>query len=137
MNELRLAEAPGTALFSQRDVVRYVDTVECLLKPFLFISCPDSDMIFLEIGDGISFVCSVVFLWSLHRYSQEEDDPGRLRSMAGALPSNGTLEKRWLLSDPIPPWSKAKDFVAAWSVRDLTSAAEARRWLERGRRDEK
>jgi hypothetical protein len=137
LNELRLAEAPAPALFAQRDVVRYVDTVECLLKPFLFISCPDSDMMFLEMGDGISFVCSAVFLWSLHRYSQEEEDPGSLSPMTGALSSNGTLEKGWLLSEPIPPWSKAKDFVAAWSARDLTSAAEARRWLDRWRRDEK
>jgi hypothetical protein len=136
LNELRSAEAPATALFPQRDVVRYVDTVECLLKPFLFLSCPDSDRIFIEMNDGISFVCSVVFLWSLYRYSQEASHTERLRPRTGALWSNGGLERRWLLSEPIPSWSKAEGFVAAWSARDLTSAADARCWLDRWRKDE-
>jgi hypothetical protein len=135
LNELRLRDAPAEVVVQQQDVVRYVDTVECLLKPFLLLPSPDGNMVFLELGDGISFVCSVVFLWSLYRYSLGADKFDRADSAADLL-SPAALENRWLLGEPIPAWTKAKDFVANWSAHDLKSAAETREWLDRWKRND-
>jgi hypothetical protein len=136
LNELRLREAPAEVVVQQQDVVRYVDTVECLLKPFLLLPSLDGNMVFLELGDGISFVCSVVFLWSLYRYSLSADKFDSPHSAADLLSPAAALEKRWLLGEPIPAWTKAKDFVANWSAHDLKSAAETREWLDRWKRND-
>jgi hypothetical protein len=131
LNDLWLGKQPINALVQTQDVVRYVDTVECLLKPFVFVPCPDSSAIFMELGDGISFVCSVVFLWSLHRYSTRAAHNDSDRPDAHLRSSTNGLVARWLLEEPIPAWSKAQDFVASWSSRDLTSPSEFREWLNR------
>ncbi|UCG88764.1 MAG: hypothetical protein JSW71_09600 [Gemmatimonadota bacterium] len=134
LNELRLRGDSGGRVVQQRDVVRYVDTVECLLKPFLFAPCPDSNRVFLELGDGISFVCSAVFLWSLYRYSIEVDNSeSNHMTEKMFLPNSNSRNNRWLLPVPIPAWSKAKEFLSTWSSDDLTSAEEVREWLVRWR----
>jgi len=134
LNQLRPRGAPRGATMQQRDVVRYVDTVECLLKPFLLPGSPCSNDVFVELGDGISFVCSVVFLWSLYHYSLEANTFDSAQSAAEALLPRLPAESQWLLEDPIPAWTKAKDFLAGWSVRDLMSGLETREYLDRWRR---
>jgi hypothetical protein len=134
LNELRCVNGPAGAVVQQRDVIRYVDTVECLLKPFLLLTAPKSDLVFVEQGDGISFVCSVVFLWSLYHYSLEVVRLGTPRSAGEVLLPNIPLASRWLLHEPIPSWTKAQEFLSNWSARDLMSGAETRECLERWRR---
>jgi hypothetical protein len=136
LNQLRSHGESTETVMQQRDVIRYVDTVECLLKPFLLPASPCSNDVFVELGDGISFVCSVVFLWSLYHYSVQADKFDSAESAAEALLPKLLPENQWLLHEPIPAWTKAKDFLAGWSVRDLMSGIETREYLDRWRRTE-
>jgi hypothetical protein len=54
------------------DIMRLVDTVESLLKPFTIISAYDSNDILARLTDPISFACSTAFLWSLYQYGLKQ-----------------------------------------------------------------
>ncbi len=108
-------------------VVRYVDTVECLLKPFQLPMGTDG-RVKIELGDPISLICSAAFMWALGRYSKE---------ILGRQRKNGTAPKwdvpvpsahSWYLPKPIPTWSKAREFVESWSVENITPAEQFEEW---------
>jgi hypothetical protein len=108
-------------------VVRYVDTVECLLKPFQLPMGTDGE-VKIELGDPISLICSAAFMRALGLYSSL----GRVRQR-----KNGTAPKwdlpvpsarSWYLPRPIPAWSKAREFVESWSVEKITPIEQFAEW---------
>jgi hypothetical protein len=100
-------------------VVRYVDTIECLLKPFQLHTGKDGS-VKMEMGDPISLICSVAFLWALGRYSCSVREQQRKKGTVWDCCIPNPSANSWYLPRPIPSWSKAKKFIEEWSVEKIT-----------------
>jgi len=108
-------------------VVRYVDTVECLLKPFQLPMGTDG-VVKIEMGDPISVICSAAFMWVLARYSNSINAMQRKTGPASRWDVPVPTANSWYLHVPIPTWSKAKEFVESWSVEKITPAEQFAEW---------
>jgi len=108
-------------------VVRYVDTIECLLKPFQ-LHMGNDGLVKMEMADPISLICSVAFMWSLGRFSNAvHDQHGKNGTLSGfGIPRPSA--NSWYLPRPIPAWSKAGEFINEWSVEKITPMEQFAEW---------
>lgn len=114
-------------------VVRYVDTVECLLKPFQLPMGTDGT-VKIEMGDPISLICSAAFMRALGRYSSSVRILQRKNGTAPKWDVPAPSADSWYLQKPIPTWSKAGEFVESWSVEEITPTEEFAEWVRYKRR---
>ncbi len=99
-----VGNAEGNAL-SVPDIVRLIDTVECLLKPIQLVTV--GDHVSLRLADPISFICAARFMSALYHY----DGPARVEPFSG-----------WIIDEAIPAWSGADDFINRFNVPSCRSA---------------
>ncbi|HYO65951.1 MAG TPA: hypothetical protein VEU33_07710 [Archangium sp.] len=93
------------------DTIRLVDTVESLLKPYRL-----SDEGALELTQPLSFICSMAFLWALHRYSMGLKAPPSLAHCARTFHRARKSPGYWLVDKAVPRWAEADRFIASWDL---------------------
>lgn len=108
------------------DVVRYVDSVECLLKPVHLHSDADRG-VQVQLASPISFICATAFMWRQYRYSMKRRVEARSAS-THLLPVPNA--RSWLLPNEIPVWDKASEFVGDWSVDNIAPVDKVNGWFD-------
>ena len=108
-------------------VVRYVDTIECLLKPFQ-LPMGNDGLVKMEMADPISLICSVAFMWSLGRFSNSVHDQHEKNGTHSGYGIPRPSANSWCLPRPIPAWSKAGEFINEWSVEKITPVEQFAEW---------
>lgn len=99
------------------DIIRIVDTLESLLKPFHF--GPHGEV---RLSNPIAFVCSALFLRAAYRFSQhiilnqQKIDPIECLKLVN---THLRSQKEWAVGNVVPRWSEAERFVQSWALGPL------------------
>ena len=100
------------------DVVRLVDSVESLLKPFVFLrrkhSCPPR----IRLTDPISFACASAFLWALHQHLPPAQARPEWSSSFRAIRRDPT-NPAWIIRRAAPNSQDGRQLLAGWSYGPL------------------
>ncbi|WP_437487590.1 hypothetical protein WME75_07145 [Sorangium sp. So ce1014] len=92
-----------------KDVIRLVDTIESLLKPFRA-----TESARFERADAISFICSMAFMWAFHWYSLAPTDPPTFSGCQNELRKASQGRGHWLVDRAVPRWEAADSFLRGW-----------------------
>lgn len=105
-------------------IVKCIDTVECLLKPFLISSLRinSHQTVLLGACDFISFVCFSAFCWDLQQFTRSHPFDEEL--VQSAVRAEATDDQSWHLASPIPAWNGANGFLKKWNAPSLVPSAE-------------
>jgi hypothetical protein len=101
----------GNATIDLQDIIRLVDTVESLLKPFRA-----SSFARLERSDANSFICAMAFMWALYRYSREHPVPPTFDTCLRQLRQAWRGGDVWLVDRTVPRWQEADEFIRGWDL---------------------
>ncbi len=88
------------------EVIKLVDTVESLLKPFRITLNTDGTPV-LNWSDPISLYCSLLFMWYLKQKKEEPINPIQLHVRK---------KSDWYVTTPVPRWQKADEFIKNWEL---------------------
>lgn len=119
---LQQPDATTPHLADPLEIVKAIDTIECLLKPFLINSLRINQRFTVLLGlcDFISFVCFCAFSRELFAFTQKRqlDDAGIRKDLDFAEPGEGS----WYLNNPIPAWTGAPGFLKRWNAPNLVGS---------------
>lgn len=101
------------------DVIRLVDTIESLFKPFRACVPSPSDPAGLHPSGALARVCSAVFARACYRFSSRHEGPVPFRSCLHALEQAKGTAGAWLLRRPVPKWAGAEAFLRGWTFGRL------------------
>ena len=104
-------------------VVRLLDTIESLFKPFrLPLEVSANQPADLEIAEPVTLACALALLWAAGRYSSRGVAAAWLPAARAASRTRGA----WLLPTATPQWSNAARFLTEWQHGELPPSGDSR-----------
>lgn len=108
------------AAVDPRDVVRLVDTVESLLKPFTFDCAGEPSETLIRLADPISLACSAAFAWSLHDYAvRHAADNGGQPEWFDLFTGAKDDPRAWCVREDLPKSQDGPQLLRDWTFGPL------------------